>query len=151
MHQITIPLKISKQIVIDITSKRLIYNRNYAMDVVSDPFGYPSPLVLPLPDMGPHSSKTLPRSWCLGPGLPHMGPHSTGPLPRPWPTPTCSNLFIMYYVQLASRRFASYWNVYFLIEDVQANLQTCWCLLLSLLNWFWKSEESSLIASRTNL
>ena len=93
MHQIAIPLKISKQIVIDITSKRLIYNRNYAMDVVSDPFGYPSPLVLPLPDRGPHSSKTLPRSWCLGPGLPHMGPHSTGPPPslaHPLHVQTCS-------------------------------------------------------------
>ena len=93
MHKITISLKISKQIVIDTSGQRLVYNRYHAMDVVADPFEYPPPLVLPLPDMGPPCSKTLPRSWCLGPGLPDLGPHSTGPPPslaHPLHVQTCS-------------------------------------------------------------
>ena len=45
---------------------------------------------------------------------------STGPSPpvqgspSPIPTWTCSNLFIINHVRLASRQLASYWNVFFL-------------------------------------
>ena len=110
MHKITISLKISKQIVIDITGQRLVYNRNHAMDVVADLFGYPPPprlwycpcqtldLSVQRPFLGPGALALASQTWNLTLQDP----------PFPGPPPTCSNLFIMYLVQLASRRFASY-------------------------------------------
>ena len=61
--------------------------------------------------------------WCIGPH--HTTTHGLPPPPRIWdldvqgptippPFRTCSNLFIMKRIRLASRRLASYWNAFLL-------------------------------------